>query len=46
MRSRAPEREVPGDLEEAIVGGLLADRRERFASARAFREALEAVELS
>jgi serine/threonine protein kinase len=46
MRSRAPEREVPSALEEAIVGGLLADRRERYASARAFREALEAVALS
>ena len=46
MSTRAPGRRVPAELEEAVVGGLLADRRERFASAKAFREALEAAELS
>jgi serine/threonine protein kinase len=45
MRARAPEVEVPHELEQAIIGGLLADRRERFASARAFRDALEAASL-
>lgn len=45
MRTRAPEVEVPAELERAIVGGLIADRRERYASAKAFREALEAADL-
>ena len=45
MRSRAPEVAVPSEFEEAIVGGLLADRRERYPSARAFLERLEAVKL-
>lgn len=43
MRSRAPEVEVPRDLEDAVIGGLLADRRERYSSVRAFIEALEGV---
>ena len=43
MRRRAPGVEVDPGLERAIVGGLLADRRERYGSAAAFREALEAV---
>jgi eukaryotic-like serine/threonine-protein kinase len=43
MRRRAPNVEVDGELERAIVGGLLADRRERYRTATAFREALEAV---
>ena len=46
MRSRNRDVEVPNDLEEAIVGGLIADRRERYADARIFREALESVDLS
>jgi len=46
MRSRCKEVEVPPALEEAIVGGLLADRRERYSSVRAFLEALEGVEAS
>jgi eukaryotic-like serine/threonine-protein kinase len=45
MRQRAPDVEVPADFEAALVGGLLADRRERYASARSFLERLEAVEL-
>ncbi len=45
MSTRAPGVEVPRELEQAIVGGLLADRRERFASAHAFCEALEAASL-
>lgn len=45
MRSRLKDHGVPKDLEEAIVGGLLADRKERYASATLFREALERVVL-
>ena len=45
MMSRNREVEVPQDLEEAIVDGLLADRRERYSSVRTFLERLEAVEL-
>lgn len=45
MSVRAPEVEVPKVFEDAIVGGLLAERRERYASARAFLERLEEVEL-
>jgi hypothetical protein len=36
--------QVPADLESAIIDGLLADRRERYTSVRAFIERLEAVE--
>ncbi len=46
MRDRAPAVEVPRAFEEAVVGGLLADRRERYASAHAFLERLEEVDLS
>ncbi len=46
MRSRARDIEVPEALEQAIVGGLLADRRERYADAQTFREALESVDLT
>lgn len=45
MRSRVPDVEVPASLEEAIVGGLLADRRERYSSVRSFLDALDAVEI-
>ena len=41
MHKRAPEVEVPPAFESAIVDGLLADRRERYASVRAFIERLE-----
>jgi serine/threonine-protein kinase len=44
MKSRAPQVQVPADLESAIIDGLLADRRERYTSVRAFIERLEAVE--
>lgn len=33
MRSRAPKCEVPADLEAAIVGGLMADKKERYGDA-------------
>ncbi|MFT7670679.1 MAG: serine/threonine protein kinase [Planctomycetota bacterium] len=45
MRSRAGDVQVPEALETAIVGGLLADRSERYYSVQAFLEKLEAVEL-
>jgi len=45
MRSRAPGVEVPEELEDAVMGGLFADRRDRYASAHAFLERLDAVEL-
>jgi eukaryotic-like serine/threonine-protein kinase len=43
MKRRAPKAEVPAALERAIVGGLLADRRQRYHSAAEFRDALTAV---
>lgn len=43
MKRRAPKVEVPAALERAIVGGLLADKRQRYRSAEEFRAALEAV---
>jgi len=43
MHSRAPTVDVPPKLEEAIRGGLMADRRERYASAEPFRAALAAA---
>jgi serine/threonine-protein kinase len=42
IRERAPEIEVPAALEEAIRGGLFADKSERYPTAAAFREALAA----
>jgi serine/threonine-protein kinase len=45
MAARAPEVDVDAALEEAIVRGLMADRRERYAKASEFRKALEAVKL-
>lgn len=41
MMNRAPDVEVAPEVEAAIVGGLMADRRERFASALEFKRALE-----
>jgi serine/threonine protein kinase len=43
MKACAPKVSVPDDLENAIVKGLLADRRERYASAAQFKKALKAV---
>jgi serine/threonine-protein kinase len=43
MASRCREVEVPPELEAAIAGGLMADRRERYADAAAFEAALAAV---
>jgi serine/threonine-protein kinase len=43
MRSRAPKSDVPADLEAAIVGGLMADRKERYGDAESFRKKLEKI---
>ena len=38
--------EVPADLEEVIVGGIMTDRRERYSDAGTFRDKLAAVSLT
>ena len=43
MKARAPKVEVPKALEEAVVGGLMADRHERYSSAEDFKKRLAAV---
>jgi hypothetical protein len=45
MKKRAPKIEVAPELEQAIVQGVLADRRQRFQSAADFRAALKAIKL-
>jgi serine/threonine-protein kinase len=45
MRSRAPKVEVPPELEAAIVGGLMADKKERYGDAQAFKKKLESADL-
>jgi serine/threonine-protein kinase len=41
MRTRAPKSNVPEALEAAIIGGLMADRKERYGDAESFRKKLE-----
>lgn len=41
MRTRAPQSVVPEALEAAIVGGLMADRKERYGDAESFKKKLE-----
>jgi serine/threonine protein kinase len=43
MKSRAPKVDVPAALEEAIAGGLMADKRERYATAEEFKQRLLAA---
>jgi len=43
MSVRAPELDVPPDFERVVRGGLMADRRERYADAQEFLDALEAL---
>ena len=43
MSRRAPDVEVPSEVEKAIVGGLMTDKRERYRSAVEFRDALRRV---
>jgi serine/threonine-protein kinase len=43
MKSCAPKVHVPGDLEAAIANGLMADKKERYASAAEFKKALKAL---
>lgn len=40
MKARAPKVEVPPELEAAIVGGLMADKSERYATAEEFKKHL------
>jgi serine/threonine-protein kinase len=42
MRRRAPEVEIDPELEKAIVGGLMADRADRYSTAREFLDRLAA----
>jgi serine/threonine-protein kinase len=44
MADRAPGVSIPDELESAIVGGLIAEARERYQSAEAFAQRLEAVD--
>jgi serine/threonine-protein kinase len=43
MKSRAPKVDVPPELEQAIAGGLMADKGERYATAEEFRKRLVAA---
>lgn len=43
MRSRAPKVVVPPELEQAIAGGLMTDKKERYKSAEEFRAKLAGV---
>ena len=43
MKSRAPKVDVPPALEDAIAGGLMADKSERYATAEEFRKQLLAA---
>ena len=43
MKSRAPKVDVPAELEQAIAGGLMADKGERYATAEEFRKRLVAA---
>ncbi len=40
MKTRAPKAHVPEELEQAIAGGLMADKSERYKSAEEFRSKL------
>ena len=46
MKSRAPKIDVPPALEDAIAGGLMADKSERYATADEFRKQLLAAKKS
>lgn len=43
MKACAPKVSVPADLEAVIVKGLMADKKERYASAAEFKKALKAL---
>ena len=43
LRRRAPDAEVPSEIEAVIVRGLLADKQERYPSAKDLLAALSAV---
>jgi serine/threonine-protein kinase len=46
MKTRAPKVDVPKALEDAIVSGLMADRKERCRTAAEFKQRLAAVKLA
>jgi serine/threonine protein kinase len=46
MKSRAPNVDVPRELEDAIAGGLMADKNERYATAEEFKKHLLAKKKS
>lgn len=43
MKARAPKVHVPVELEDAVVGGLMADKLQRYATAGEFRSKLAAL---
>jgi len=45
MKTRAPKVDVPAELEAAILGGLMADRKERYGDADALAKKLRKLDL-
>lgn len=45
MKARAPKSNVPSELEAVILGGLMADRKERYGDAETFAKKLAGLEL-
>lgn len=45
MKARAPKSEVPSELEVVILGGLMADRKERYGDAETFAQKLSKLDL-
>lgn len=45
MKTRAPKCDVPAELESVILGGLMADRKERYGDAETFSKKLAKLDL-
>jgi hypothetical protein len=45
MKTRAPKVDVPVELENVILGGLMADRKERYGDAETFAKKLAKLDL-
>lgn len=45
MKARAPKSSVPAELENAILGGLMADRKERYGDAESFAKKLAKLDV-
>ena len=45
MKARAPKSDVPAELETVILGGLMADRKERYGDAETFAKKLAKLDL-